>query len=336
MKMVRMNASSLYPEIHLETIRRTDDGRNVTYSTAGPAGAPCVLFFYPGGGNRRMLLSLQGSMPHLRLICVNRPGKGDTSPALKGHIHITTVLQDAIFVLDTLGVDRVSLLCMCAGTPFAMAFATQHPERTTGQFMGISSWVLPADCGYANTTTLNYLGTRVPSASALAGSVMSSVLFSMTTVPPSWLMSVFRRKVSDEERDAFDAKYHDKKDFSKQMKWIFQERGGQGEDLAVLLHAGTMVDYQKIGQTQTVILWHGTRDTLVPYVSAQWLADQIPGANLHSIAYGTHDGVNFLLHSSVVDSLKSFGIERELERESDKNSADVLSPFTVRENIAVV
>lgn len=259
-----------------------------------------------------MLVSLARELPHLRLICVNRPGRGGTSPASKGYSHLDVSVQDAVTVLDSLGIKKVSLLCMCAGAPFCMAFALQQKERTTGHFMGISTWVQPADCGYENTTVTYYLGTHIPVLiGPLVGTVMGSIGSSLSSFPTTWALSALRGRVSETEHGAFDIKYGNGKDFSESMKWMQQERGGQGKDVEVLLSAG-LIDYQKLGESlQSVTLWHGTKDSMVPYAAAQWLEEHIAGATLKTIPEGSHEGCMFLLHPSIVDSLKSFGRDYE-------------------------
>lgn len=255
-----------------------------------------------------MLLSIAKTLPDLRLICVNRPGKGGTSPASEGNSHLDASVQDAVAVLDCLGVDRVSLFCMCAGAPFCMAFALQQPERTTREFMGISTWVQPADCGYDNTKVTYYMGTRAPGlVSPLVGSVLSSVGLSLSSFPTTWVLSALRGKVSETEHVAFDIKYENGQEFGDTMKWMQHEQGGQNPDMKVLLSAG-LIDYEKLGASlQSITLWHGTKDSMVPYASAQWLEEHVPGAKLNTIPDGSHEGCMFLLHSAIVDSLKSFG-----------------------------
>jgi len=168
---------SFQPDILLRETQRGN--RSVEYSIAGtPNGAP-VLFFYPAGGNRRMLQSLHGHAcaKRLKIVCVNRPGKGETSEGeLDGPTgHLTTACEDAAFVLDELSWNRVSLLFMCAGTPFALGFATQNPHRITGKLMGVASWVSPADSG--ETKLLYRFGSCLPGwlVNPLAGGFFSSI-----------------------------------------------------------------------------------------------------------------------------------------------------------------
>lgn len=260
------------------------------------------------GSVRKFLgVGLTRKLPNIRLICINRPGKGSTSLPHK-RSHLDTTVKDAVVVLDSFGIDRVNVLCMCAGASFAMAFCMHHKERTTGRFMAIAGWVHPADCGYKNTKLSLYLGSRMPSViSPLAGSVMSSLGLSLSSFPTSWAANALKMKLNNDEEKAFDEMHQDNKDeFSKMMKWVLEEKGGQSADVNVLLSGG-MLDYQKFGESlNTIILWHGTKDTMVSYASAQWLVEQVPGATLNTIPDATHDGCNFLLYPSIVESIQSF------------------------------
>lgn len=67
--------------ISLHSIR-LDCGRTVSYSITGEEQGSPVLFWYAGGCNRRILvlLSEAAEQCQLRLICLNRPERGDTSP----------------------------------------------------------------------------------------------------------------------------------------------------------------------------------------------------------------------------------------------------------------
>lgn len=298
-----------FSEIKLATIHH--DGRDISYSTSPENGSPPVLFFYPGGGNQRMLCSFRMLFSDLYFICVNRPGKGGTSPTNESgpESHLATAVQDAVVVLDKLGIERVALMCMCAGAPFCFTFAARHPERTTGQLTGISTWIQPADCGYNNSKTTLFLGTKLrPLVAPVVGLVFASIGSSLTSFPASMTLGAFRKKLAPDEREEFDEKYKDKSEFTTMMKWMQEDRGGAGNDMSVLLSAN-LVEYPAVVDSQnSIMLWHGTSDALVPYASAEWLASQaLPGATLNTVPEGTHDGCGFLLHPSIVDSLRTLG-----------------------------
>jgi hypothetical protein len=186
-----------------------------------------------------------------------------------------------------------------------MEFAARCPERTTGRLVGISAWVQPGDCGYSETKTTFYLGTKLrPIVAPVAGFVFASIGSSLTSFPASVSLKSLRSKLSADEGKAFDEKFKDTSHFTKMMKWMQEDKGGARSDMSVLLSAG-LVDYQAVTKSQMhITLWHGSSDAMVPFVSAEWLASEaLPNASLNAVPDGTHEGCNFLLHSSIVDSL---------------------------------
>jgi pimeloyl-ACP methyl ester carboxylesterase len=294
-------------ELKLHTVQH--EGRDITFSTSPDNGSQNVLFCYPVGAGRRMLLLFRSLFADIRFICINRPGKGGTSVAIKGKTHLETVLEDMIAVLNELEIRQVSILTMCAGTPFAMAFASRYPDRTTGCFIGISSWVQPADCGYDNTKVIYHVGTKRPSFTGpLAGSFMSSMGFMFSSFPTTWFAGLVQTKLSKEEAQVFQERYSEIHEFSDVLTWMRQDsRGGVSPDISVLLSAN-VVDYPAFSKScKTMIFFHGTGDTMVPHVGIEWLAEQLPNAALHTMENGTHEGCMFLLHPKIVESIKVLG-----------------------------
>lgn len=64
----------------------------------------------------------------VRLLAVNRPGYGDSTPAPTTP---ASVAADTTAVLDALGLDRVAVLGMSVGALYAAALAAHHPERVS-------------------------------------------------------------------------------------------------------------------------------------------------------------------------------------------------------------
>lgn len=301
------SALSFDKELKLHTLQH--EGRNIAYSMSSRISESKhpVLFFYPVGSGRRTLLAFRSLFSEISFLCVNRPGKGGTSPSVETESHLDTVIKDIIAVLDSLQMEKVSILAECAGTPFAMAFCTWFPERTTRIYIGIASWIQPADCGYEHTKLVYHMGTQSSSLTGpFAATFMSSMGYLVASFPVSWFASMLKSKLSQEECIEFDTLYSNADDFSNMIAWMKQDsRGGMSPDLQVLL-SKDVVDYQALAKSQdTIILWHGTNDSMVPIGGAEWLAEQLPNAELHTIPDGTHEGCMLFLHPAIVDSLKS-------------------------------
>jgi pimeloyl-ACP methyl ester carboxylesterase len=328
------------------TIRRSD-GRFVTYGIVGEAkegaaSAPLlspVLCFYPLNGNRRVLLMLREAAIscHLRIISVNRPSTGGTSVVpyrwtatccVSGDatLFMATVVEDAVRVLDALGIQRVSLLALCAGAPHALAFASRHPERTTGRFMSIAGWIQPADCQAKATRLLYRLGASPCCQMWFAAPVVATIASltgpTMTRLFPSgWVVPTLRIPLSTQEREYFDRQFPEGRkrgqhELVRKLKWMREEgTSGASAEVSVLFASSAElgIDYDVISGSQTMIyIWHGTRDTHVPYSSAQWLADRLlPTSTLNTLEDGSHQGALFLLYPKMANSLRLLGTPQE-------------------------
>ncbi|OLP92293.1 pre-mRNA 3' end processing protein WDR33 [Symbiodinium microadriaticum] len=134
---------------------RREGGRDVVFGTLGEEDGHAALTFYPLGSSRQALVLVEeaANKAKLRLLCTNRPGNGSTSPPLDPPEgvsaiawHLETAVDDARALLAKLQIAKVSILFFCAGTPFALRFASKYPELCTGRMLGVAPWVSPADC----------------------------------------------------------------------------------------------------------------------------------------------------------------------------------------------
>ena len=243
-----------------------DDDANPSSNTI--ACCPCWIFFYPAGPNRRLLEAVisryaQHSFHCERdvlFLCINRPGKGGTSsnePAVvvqhdkkltPEREHIATSCQDIVSILDYYKISKASLLYMCAGSSFAYSFATMFPQRTTGNIVGISSWILRSSSSPVSnkkndeTSTNDDIGT--PSmhslshrmamygifgpkwmVSSLAGGIIGSANGLLNILPKHWTANGFKKSLSKHERCEFEKQFPEGGGvaFVELMHWIHED-----------------------------------------------------------------------------------------------------------------
>ena len=102
------------------------------YTAYGDPGGVPVLFMHGTPGSRRTpgwLLrgrDLQG----LRILAVERPGWGLSTPQPRARV--STVVADIDGICEALGLDRVVVLGMSGGGPYAYAAAAALPHRVCG------------------------------------------------------------------------------------------------------------------------------------------------------------------------------------------------------------
>ena len=255
-----------------------DDGDDAsggdTVSIIGPSAA-CWIFFYPAGPNRRLLESvISRYTPEFEcdrdvfFICLNRPGKcgtssssptSDTSNISPEQEYIGTACNDIITIIDYYQVPQVSLFYMCAGSTFAYSFAKQHPERTTGYILGLSSWILRHDGKRNNAkddddgagedfssnidcTTPSNMNSTIHSwamhgyfgpksiISSLAGGIVSSAPVFINSFPRHWVADGLKKGLSNNERREFDELYPEDGGlaFVENIAWSYEDSDGDG------------------------------------------------------------------------------------------------------------
>lgn len=121
---MRTDTAATHPS-HLEL----PDGRRLAYAELGdPRGKPALYCHgFPSSHREARLLEPAARTMGVRLITLDRPGYG-ASDVLRGRT-IPTWAADCAFVLDRLGHERVGLIGVSGGGPFALACATAMPER---------------------------------------------------------------------------------------------------------------------------------------------------------------------------------------------------------------
>lgn len=149
----------------METLR-LPDGRRAQLWLGGADEGPVVLFFH-GTPDTRWAARFAGAAAleaGARLLCVNRPGYGLSSRAASTY---SSVADDAVAVLDLLGLGRVAVLGMSVGGGYAAAFAARHPDRVDS--LGVVA-TLPMP-GSATGTVEDAMDTARPELEAWARGV---------------------------------------------------------------------------------------------------------------------------------------------------------------------
>jgi pimeloyl-ACP methyl ester carboxylesterase len=105
-----------------------NDGRSVGFADYGAPGQPAVVWCHGGPGNRLepLLVADEAARAGLRLIGIDRPGYGRSTPQ-PGRT-IGGWVPDALAVLDRLGIDQCLALGVSTGGAYALALAATSPR----------------------------------------------------------------------------------------------------------------------------------------------------------------------------------------------------------------
>ncbi|MBS2936804.1 alpha/beta hydrolase [Nocardioides sp. J2M5] len=109
---------------------RAADGRVLQGWVGGADHGPLVAVLHGCPDTRHVAMTGDGAAREVgvRLLCVNRPGYGASTPHASTHV---TVADDLAEVAAGLGHDRFAVLGMSVGGGYAVACAARHPDRVS-------------------------------------------------------------------------------------------------------------------------------------------------------------------------------------------------------------
>lgn len=112
------------------TLVELPDGRVLAIAETGSSGGPTVVFLHPAPGSRAFdpdpVVTAEAAV---RLITIDRPGYGGSSPVLEGSVPTLIGMADDIaFALRRLGIEQVGVVGWSAGGRVAVTLAARHSE----------------------------------------------------------------------------------------------------------------------------------------------------------------------------------------------------------------
>jgi pimeloyl-ACP methyl ester carboxylesterase len=118
------------------------DGRQLAYAEFGkPDGHP-VIYFHGGGASSRLEPLLLGdeliSQFGLRLISPDRPGIGQSD--FQPYRGFSDYPKDVVFLADSLGLDKFSVLGISGGGGYVSACAAKIPDRLLNAVIVSGAW----------------------------------------------------------------------------------------------------------------------------------------------------------------------------------------------------
>ena len=247
------------------------DGRILRYWSSATDGL-VVLVFHGCPDTRRVAMTGDAAAHEVgvRLLAFNRPGYGSSTPTDSTH---TTVARDAAELLDLWGIERVAVLGMSVGGPYAAAFAAAYPHRTTSLAL-VSAPSMPDD--------------------APAGTVEES----MERMAPEFLAWRARIDPDDEDDEALAARFLAElpeadaallapfgADVVGGLAWeALTKPDGYLRDAALLMRPW---DFDVADLRCPATVWVGERDAKA-MAAATWWTDRLPQAALAVAPRTTH------------------------------------------------
>jgi pimeloyl-ACP methyl ester carboxylesterase len=260
-------------------------GRILSYAEYGSSGGEPIIIMHglPGSRLQRHPDESLASDLNVRLIHVDRPGFGDSSP--KRGRRLLDMAEDIAHLADALRLERFRVAGISGGGPFAAACAYALPDRVKS--LGLISSVAPPEWmdHSAEPAVLLRLVYRLAARGAWTLLPFLGPAGFVGRHRPDWYLRVIIRYQAGVDRPlllvpATRAMFH--QDFRAAFR---QGAGAMAWDLHLI--AGDW-GFDPAGIKVPCRLWHGLADPVVPPSHGRWLADRIPGCHADYLADAGH------------------------------------------------
>jgi pimeloyl-ACP methyl ester carboxylesterase len=264
------------------------DGRTLAYLEVGDPRGPLVLHNHGGPGSRleARLLAAAATKNGLRLVCVDRPGMGQSSPQ-KARSYAGWA-DDLVTIADALGAQEFGVTGWSEGGPWALAAAAYLDPARLRHVTSIA----PGSYGaFGDNSAAQYLSK----VDALGGSLALHfkpgfrLMYAMLGVTAKRFEKNFVKQVRNNVGD-YDRQLLLKPDIAAGFGESSAECFAHGSDGLVrdaeLLYRRWAFDVTKI--ERRVHLWQGLADRLVPDPINKAVADAMPGAVWHPVEGAGH------------------------------------------------
>jgi pimeloyl-ACP methyl ester carboxylesterase len=268
---------------------RLSDGRNLGFAEFGPAdGVPLVWFHGTPGARRQVApesrrLALEKGV---RIICVERPGVGDSSP--HRYENIAEYADDIEQFVDAMAIDQFAVGGLSGGGPYTLACAAKMPDRVffAAVLGGVAPTLGPDAIEGPESTGWLRIGNVIGPLHRPMGGFLRGAIYALTPVAETCIKAFSKVMPEADQRVFADP-------LVRQMFLDDLILGGRLNMQALFLDARLFArDWGfRLGDITTpVYLLYGDADTIVPLGHGHDIASKIPGSSLRIRTDAGHIG----------------------------------------------
>jgi pimeloyl-ACP methyl ester carboxylesterase len=260
------------------------NGFTMYYETVGEG--PPVLYIHGGLGGMRSVVRSQwdtaDAIAGYRFIFYNRRGVGRSDAPCDGY-ELKTFVDDAIALLDHLGVEQPIVLGTSAGGPIALQLAITAPSRVQALILANTSahiWDRNSEDAALVLGLLETLATHGPEAA-----FEQRPEYARHSLEPIWRWPeaeahgwMDRSRLEEEDLARRSVDFPRDEQIRRHVAELLTCRAYIGVDLS-----------PQLGHVQCpVLLVHGQTDTVIPFTGSLELLEKLPHAELVSVPDAGH------------------------------------------------
>jgi pimeloyl-ACP methyl ester carboxylesterase len=261
--------------------------RRLGFAAFGDPQGRAVFWLHGTPGARRQIPTearVYAAENHIRLIGVDRPGIGSSTPYQ--YDSVVEFADDLRTIADTLGIDKMAVIGLSGGGPYTLGCAAAMPDRVVA--VGVLGGVAPTVGPDAISGGVMTLGSLVAPLLTVAGfpirwaavgfirvlrPVASPALYAFARVSPE----ADRRLLV---RPEFKAMFLD-----DLLNGSRKQLAAPFADVVVFARDwGFRLEQVKV----PVRWWHGDRDHIVPFAHGQHVVRRLPDAELYHLPGESH------------------------------------------------
>jgi pimeloyl-ACP methyl ester carboxylesterase len=263
------------------------DDRQIGFAEFGDPQGRAIFWLHGTPGARRQIpmeARVYAEQRNIRLIGIDRPGIGSSTPYQYGTVF--AFADDLRTIADTLGIDKMEVIGLSGGGPYALACAAAMPDRVVAT--GVLGGVAPTQGADAIGGGVMALGSLVAPVLLVAGlpirlaavglirlirPVAEPVLYAYARISPE----------ADRQllvRPEFKAMFLD-----DLLNGSRKQLAAPFADIIVFARDwGFRLDEVKV----PIRWWHGDRDHIVPFAHGQHVVARLPDAELYHLPGESH------------------------------------------------
>jgi pimeloyl-ACP methyl ester carboxylesterase len=265
------------------------EDRQIGFAEFGAPQGRTIFWLHGTPGARRQIPTearVYAERQNIRLIGVDRPGIGASTP----HQYDTVLAfaADLGVIADTLGIDKMAVVGLSGGGPYALACGAAMPDRIVAA--GVLGGVAPASGPDAIGGGAMALGSLVAPLLKVAGfpirwTAVAVVRLARPVASPALDLYGLISPVADRRllaRPEFKAMFLD-----DLLNGSRKQLAAPFADIVVFArYWGFRLEEVKV----PVRWWHGDRDHIIPYAHGQHVVSRLPDAELHPMHGESHLG----------------------------------------------
>ena len=273
----------------LEGTVAVGEGRRLGFAEFGSAQGRAVFWLHGTPGARRqvpMEARAFAEREHVRLIGIDRPGVGSSTPHRYGAV--IDFAEDLRTVADTLGIDQMAVVGLSGGGPYTLAAAYAMPDRVvaTGILGGVAPTKGP-DAIRSGLMDLAVLAAPVLSAGGVPVGLAASSVIRLARPFASPIIDLYGRMSPEGDRRLLAR---------PEFKAMFLDdllNGGRKQlsaPFADLVLFARDWGFRVNAVKTPVRWWHGDCDHIIPLRHGQHMVSLLPDAEFHTMHGESHLG----------------------------------------------